>query len=122
MRSYTTKEIGDIGEDYAVKYLTDKNYKIISRNFKSKIGEIDIIAENKEYIIFVEVKTRHINSLTHPYEAVNKTKQRKIINTARYYLMKYSVEKYCRFDVCEVIVERNNLKLSRINHIKSAFE
>ena len=122
MNKFTTKEIGNKGEDYAVDFLLKNEYKILNRNYHSKFGEIDIIAENKEYLIFVEVKTRHKDSLTLPYEAVDKSKQRKIIKTAKYFLMKNPTEKYCRFDVCEVFTDKATLGLSRINYIENAFE
>lgn len=122
MSKFTTKQIGDKGEDYAVKYLKKNKYKIIERNYRKKYGEIDIIAENKEYIIFVEVKTRHSNSMTQPVDAVDKRKQMRLIKTASAFLSENNTEKYVRLDVCEVIVNPDNLRLISINYIKGAFE
>ncbi len=122
MIKHTTKQIGDIGEEYAVKYLENKKYKIIERNYKKKYGEIDIIALHKEYIIFVEVKTRHENPMTQPADAVDKRKQMRLIKTASAFLSENNIEKLCRFDVCEVYVQSKNFKLIHINHIEGAFE
>ena len=122
MIKHKTKEIGDIGEEFAVKYLKKKRYRIVDRNFRKKYGEIDIIAENKNYIVFVEVKTRHTDSMTSASDAVNRQKQLKIIKTASLYLAENETEKFCRFDVCEVYVNAANLKLVDINYIEAAFE
>lgn len=122
MKKFTTKDIGNIGEDYAVKFLKKHKYKILERNYMKKCGEIDIIAENKEYLVFVEVKTRHTDSLTQPYEAVDFRKRRKIIKTAEMYMYKNKLNRYCRFDVCEVFVDSSSLKLDKINYIENAFE
>ena len=81
---FTTKQTGDKGEAYAAKYLKKHKYKIIARNYKKPYGEIDIIAENKEVIAFVEVKTRKENSLTQSVDAVNRKKQMKILNAYRW--------------------------------------
>ncbi len=122
MIKFTKKETGDIGENYAVKYLKKKGCKIIERNYRKKFGEIDIIAKNKKYFLFVEVKTRHTNPYTQPYEAVDYHKQRKIIKTSSMYLAENEIEAFCRFDVCEVFVDENTLKLDHINYIENAFE
>lgn len=122
MSIFSKKQTGDVGEEYAVKYLKKHGYKIIERNYRQKFGEIDIIAKRHDYLVFVEVKTRHCNPLTQPYEAVNLGKQRKIIKTAAFYLAEHKLETYTRFDVCEVFVEASTLKLNQINYIKNAFE
>lgn len=122
MNIFKTKDIGDIGEKYVAKFLKKNKYKILERNYRKNYGEIDIIAANQEYIIFVEVKTRHKNSMTQPADAVDKRKQRKIIKTAITYLMENNIEKYVRFDVCEVFVDKQTLKLIDINYIENAFE
>ena len=111
-----------MGEEYAVKFLSKKKYKILERNYRKRYGEIDIIAENKNYIVFVEVKTRHTDSMTSAADAVNRQKQLKIIKTASLYLAENETEKFCRFDVCEVYVNSDNLKLVDINYIEAAFE
>lgn len=122
MKKFSTNVIGEKGEDYAVKFLKKKKYTIIARNYQKRYGEIDIIAENKDYIVFVEVKTRHENSMTTAADAVDRRKQQRIIKTASLYLAENDTEKFCRFDVCEVYINADNLKLININYIESAFE
>lgn len=122
MNKFKAKDIGDRGEKYAISYLKKHKYKILERNFNTRLGEIDIIAERKEKIAFVEVKTRHSNSLTMPCEAVDFGKQQKIIKTAKIYLAKNETDKFCSFDICEVIIDSSNLKLISINYIENAFE
>lgn len=122
MSVFSTKQTGDKGEDYTARYLKRHGYKILDRNYRKTCGEIDIIALKKKTICFVEVKTRHSNSLTQPYEAVDLRKQSKIIKTARAYLLENKLELTCRFDVSEVFVNKDTLKLDRINYIKGAFD
>ena len=78
---FTTKQTGDKGEAYAAKYLKKHKYKIIARNYKKPYGEIDIIAENKEVIEFVEVKKRKEKTLTQHVATENRKKKVKIIKT-----------------------------------------
>lgn len=109
------KVVGDKGELLAQKYLKKQKYQIIEKNYRNKIGEIDIIAKDKDSIVFVEVKTREANSFGRPMVAVTPSKQNKIRGVASYYLMtKGWSEQPCRFDVVEVLGEE-------INHIKNAF-
>lgn len=122
MKKFSTQNIGEIGEEYASKFLKKKKYKILERNYRKRYGEIDIIAENKNYIVFVEVKTRHRDSMTSAADAVNRQKQLKIIKTASMYLAENETDKFCRFDVCEVYINSDNLKLVYINYIEAAFE
>lgn len=122
MIGYRAKEIGNIGEGYAAEYLKKHRYRIVSRNYRKKYGEIDIIAENKNYLVFVEVKTRHTDSLTSGAQAVDLNKQRRIIKTASAYLNENDVDKYCRFDVCEIFVNSRTLKLEKLNYIENAFD
>ena len=122
MKKFSTQNIGEKGEDYTVKFLEKKKYNILERNYRKRYGEIDIIAENKNYIVFVEVKTRHKDSMTSAADAVNRQKQIRIIKTASLYLAENETEKFCRFDVCEVYVNSDNLKLVDINYIEAAFE
>ncbi len=113
---------GKKGEKLAAEYLRSQGYKILARNVRSAHGEIDIIAENREYLVFAEVKTRtenpeHFANYGRPAEAVNKQKQRHIIYTAEVFLQKHPVEKAARFDVIEVLLGAK----VRFNHIEDAF-
>ncbi len=122
MRLHSTKKIGDIGEKYALAYLKKHRYKILERNYRKNYGEIDIIAKTRDVICFVEVKTRHSNTITQPYEAVDYRKQKKIIKTAAVYLIENKIESNCRFDICEVFVDKESLELTKINYIQHAFD
>ena len=98
------KVLGKAGEDEAAAFLQRKGYTIAARNYRTKVGELDIIAwENPRTLVFVEVKTRTGLQFGKPAEAVNFYKQKNIIRTAQWYLMeKHLTETYCRFDVIEV--------------------
>lgn len=121
------RKIGDIGEDAAAKLLKKKKYKIIKRNYVAVDHEIDIIAENKEYQIFVEVKCREIDSspfADRPAAAVTPEKQRAIARAASYYTGFCPSDKKKRFDVIEVYVKSdgNKITVKEINHIEGAFD
>ncbi len=109
-----------IGSDYetlAVEYLEQKKYQILERNFHSRFGEIDIIARDGEYLVFVEVKYRKNTGCGSPLEAVDAKKQRRICRTAFYYLHKegYGEDMACRFDVVAIEGEE-------IMHVENAFD
>lgn len=117
----SNKTLGEFGEDCAAKFLEDKGYKIVARNFRIRSAEIDIIAQIDDVIIFVEVKAR--SSIRHglPVEAVTIRKQKKIIKAADVFLQdERFCECACRFDVVEVYL-RGEL-VEEINHIENAFE
>ncbi len=122
--------IGDIGEDFAAKFLKKNRYKILERNYVQSDTEIDIIAENREYIVFVEVKTRTLGKENpcepRPASSVTPDKQKKIINCAKYYLANYPKNKKVRFDIIEVLLEEQikpwvKRKLNTLNHLEAAF-
>ena len=108
----------DIGKKYeqeAVKYLKQKNYKIIEQNFKLlPIGEIDIIAKDKKTIVFIEVKYRKNKNFGLPCEFVTKSKQEKIIKTALCYLKQNKLKTDIRFDIISICG-------NDIEYIKNAF-
>ena len=85
MKLFSTKQKGDIGEKFTERYLKKNGYKILERNYRQKCGEIDIIAQKGEYIIFTEVKTRAANFIARPYEAVDRRKISRIRKTAAMY-------------------------------------
>lgn len=117
----SNKTLGEFGEDCAAKFLEDKGYTIVARNFRIRSAEIDIIAQIDDVIIFVEVKAR--SSIRHglPVEAVTVRKQKKIIKAAGVFLQdERFCECACRFDVVEVYL-RGEL-VEEINHIENAFE
>ena len=114
---YTNQEIGALGEKLAKKFLQERDYEIICQNYRTKQGEIDIIAKDKdETIVFVEVKTRTSVEYGNPAEAVNENKLEHITKTAKYYLYSNKIkESNIRFDVIEVFVFKGRYK---VNHIK----
>lgn len=122
MKLFSTKQTGDIGEKYTEHYLKKKGYKILERNFRLKCGEIDIIAQKGEYIIFTEVKTRAVNFIARPYEAVDRLKIAKIKKTAAMYIAQNQLDAYFRFDVSEVFTDTKSGKVIDINYIENAFE
>lgn len=112
--------IGQIGEDIAVQYLTKKGYQILERNFTTVFGEIDIIAEKKNIICFVEVKSRKSSKYGLPEEAVTDRKMKKIIKVAQLYnKKKYYKNKIYRFDVISVKFDKGILE--EIKYIEDAF-
>lgn len=115
------KNIGKIGEEAASIYLKEKGYKIQERNYRTSFGEIDIICEHQNSIIFIEVKTRRSNKYGCPEEAITINKQRKIIMNALSYLTRYHLgKKNSRFDVLVVSIS-DNCTIKNIKHIENAF-
>ncbi|MDD4377582.1 MAG: YraN family protein [Eubacteriales bacterium] len=112
MSKINNRGIGNLGEEFAAKLLTLKDYKVLERNFRFNRGEIDIIAEKDDELFFIEIKTRQSEEFGLPAEAVTREKQIRIRNTARYYLLNnHGRYKAYSFQVIEVMV----------NQIKNAF-
>lgn len=113
-------EFGKQAERAAVDFLKARGYKILACNYKIKLGEIDIIGQDKETICFIEVKARHSLSLGFPQEAVSAKKQRQISKAAICYLKANNLlEKSARFDVLTLLYKDN---LPQISLITDAFE
>ena len=110
--------LGQKGEDLAAEHLEKAGFKILFRNWKWGRIEIDIIAQNHDFIIFVEVKTRSDDFQMHPLTAVTREKQKSIIRAADGYLQKFNIEKEGRFDIITVIKSAESFK---IDHIEGAF-
>lgn len=109
---------GDLGESLAFDYLIKDKYKILETNFTTRIGEIDIIAQKEDIIVFVEVKARKNLKYGMPCEAVTPRKMRKIIKVAENYIVyKSKGNRQYRFDVIEVFLSQ----AGKINHIEDAF-
>jgi putative endonuclease len=114
------KPLGSEGEDLAVRFLQKKGYRIVARNYKTPVGEIDIIARDGDTIVFIEVKTRTDISFGYPFEAVNNRKRQKLKNLALLYLKRQGKESPVRFDVLSIFCMDDGKK--DIEHIKDAFE
>jgi putative endonuclease len=113
----TNKSIGNFGEKTACDFLKKQGYKIIETNYHySKLAEIDIIAKEKNTIIFVEVKTRSTTNFGHPFEAINYNKLQKILQAGLYYLQN-TKEKYTdyRIDIISILGTEN----PKIEHLKN---
>lgn len=101
------REIGTEYEEKAVAFLENRGYFILERNFRNRIGEIDIIARHHEYLVFIEVKYRKNIRSGRPEEAVTSAKMRTICKVADYYRMRYGFgdDTPCRFDVVAIVGE-----------------
>lgn len=115
---------GAVGEMLAARFLRAKGYTILAANYRCRFGEIDIIAADRQYIAFVEVKTRRQGALYSPREAVTLTKQKRLIQTAGLFLKGHpEIQKQPRFDVVEVVTRPDKLmEAAEINHILHAYE
>ena len=112
--------LGKIGEEAAVGLLKDNGYKILQKNYKTKLGEIDIIAKDKDTICFIEVKARQTDRFGLPCEAISKFKQRQISKAALIFLKgKNILDKKARFDIVSIIYSEEKPKLDLI---RGAFE
>ena len=112
--------IGKAGEDYCCKYFEKNGYEIIARNYHSRYGEIDVIAQNETFTVFVEVKTRAQGSMVKAIEAVDEAKRKKLMLTAAYFVSKTQTFKQPRFDVFEVI--HNGKQLIKCRNTENAFD
>jgi len=100
-----TIETGKIGEEEAVKFLKKNKYKIIERNFRTKFGEIDIIAKKEKKVVFIEVKTRKTISFGYPEEAVDERKLNKIKKVALYYIQKNKIKSPVKVEVLSILIK-----------------
>jgi putative endonuclease len=116
MSVQNNRTVGAEHEKIAGEYLAHQGYEILDYNFHSRTGEIDIIARDGEYLVFVEVKYRKSTASGHPLEAVTATKQKAISKTALFYMKKHGLEYMpVRFDVVGMVDEQVTL-------IKNAFD
>lgn len=111
-------DIGNIGEDIALNYLLNKGYILLCRNYRQFIGEIDLIMQDENQLVFIEVKARKSVKYGYPRDFVTKNKQRKILDTACLYIQENNLENYQpRFDVVEIYLSEEK----RVEHIENAF-
>ncbi len=114
--------LGEEGERRVAEYLKQHGYIIVKRNFKDRFGEIDIIAENKSYLVFVEVKTRSEDSYVSGFEAVDVKKQQRVYKTGMLFLKRLHIDLIPRFDVAEVNVKNENgEEIWNLNYMENAF-
>ena len=114
------QESGKLAEEAAVNFLKEKGYKILSRNFKTKLGEVDVVARDRDTYCFIEVKSRNSDRFGLPQEAVSALKQRQISKAALGYLKKNRLlNEKARFDVVSIMYQNSS---PVIDLIKNAFE
>ncbi len=118
-----TKLIGRWGEAKAGEYLRHKGYKVIGMNYTTRFGEIDLIAENREHLVFIEVKLRKSAEFAEAREFVNQRKISRIKTAAEIWLSQNETEKMARFDVIEIYFSGDiNNGDEKIIHIEDAFQ
>lgn len=112
--------LGRTAEDLALGFLKSNGYRLITRNYRNKFGEIDIIAKDKGTFCFIEVKSRHSDRFGTPQEAVSILKQKKISRTALGFIEEHNLfDQKARFDVVSVLYNKDK---PSIELIKNAFE
>lgn len=111
-------ELGELGEEMAVDYLSKKGYTILERNYRYDRAEVDIIAQDKEQIVIVEVKTRTSSFFGDPQDFVSRRKIKQLVKVADYYMQHKEIDKEVRFDIVAVLV---NKKQESIEHFIDAF-
>lgn len=119
MKRYNLKK-GKLGEDVARKYLEDKGYIIIGQNYRNKYGEIDLIARDRNNLVFVEVKTRIGEQFGLPEDAINKDKIRRLIRNSQAYLT-FNLDKdykTLRIDAICIVIDQDK-QVKRINHYQN---
>ncbi len=128
MNDFTKKDVGDFGEKVCIKYIKKLGFKVLATNSRLGHLETDIIATDKEYVYFIEVKTRRIDkaNIGRPADAVTKSKRTNLLKFAYYYiktLPKKHSSKQPRMDVCEITVQAkgDKLEVCDINYIENAF-
>lgn len=121
-KAKTRQELARIGEEHAARYLRSLGYRVCERNYRTRSGEIDIIAEHKGALVFVEVKARSATDFAEPRESVTSMKQRQVARVAASYLgARERRERVTRFDVVEVFVTPEG-RVEKLNVIAGAFE
>lgn len=119
MKKYN-KQKGDLGETLAADYLKEKGHLLLAQNYKKKTGEIDLITQADETIVFTEVKLRQTTAFGTPAQAVDYKRQQRLIKTALWYLQENNRFQYnVRFDVIELIRQKSGSYA--LNHIENAF-
>lgn len=117
-----SNDLGAWGELQSQRYLREKGFSLVETNYHSRYGEIDLIVENEDYLVFVEVKLRKNSRYGTPAEAVTAKKREKLRNTALCYLQSHEITKQPRFDVIEIYAPQGiHTKPVPIHHIENAF-
>lgn len=112
-------DFGAIGERLAREYLLSKGYAILKTNYRVGNAEVDIIAEHKKQVVFVEVKSRHQTQFGNPEIAVNREKRSNMKRVARSYIEKHKLKGEVRFDIISILVPKQGKP--DITHFEDAF-
>ena len=118
-----SRALGRLGEDIAARFLSRKGYRILGRNIRTFLGEIDIVARKKGFLVFVEVKTRKSMTFGAPYLSVTKKKERKLIQCALCYLkMKDLINAAWCIDIISIELDEITEQIRNLEHFENAIE
>ena len=119
--SVATRKFGIDSEGLATEFLRKKGYRILERNYRTRRGEMDIVAEDAGALVFVEVKARRGNQFGGPHGAVGWRKQQQLIRVASHYMARHRIgNRDCRFDL--VLISEDSLRGRQIDLVRNAFE
>ena len=119
--SIATRKFGIDSEGLAAEFLRKKGYRILERNYRTRRGEMDIVAEEAGALVFVEVKARRGDQFGGPHAAVGWRKQQQLIRVASHYMARHRIEnRDCRFDL--VLISEGPLRRKQIDLVRNAFE
>jgi putative endonuclease len=120
-RARAAAGLGREGEALAGRHLESRGLRILERGFRTRSGEIDLVAEDAGVLVFVEVKTRSGRGFGRPAEAVDRRKRGRMLTAARAWLQRHGAsDAPCRFDVVEILAPAG--EVARVHHIKDAFQ
>ena len=118
----TTQLLGRFGEAFCAEHLRKKGYRILAMNYRTRLGEIDLIAENRRYIVFVEVKLRRSDAFAQAREFVTRQKRQRILAAAQTWLALHPSAKQPRFDVAEVYAPQGaETPAPELRYLENAF-
>lgn len=109
------KELGDFGEQFAADYLLKNGYSILSRNYRTPYGELDIVAQDGDTVVFIEVKTRSSARCGTGFDAITPKKQATLLKCAQHYAEEHSLDCEMRIDAIEIMLDTR-----RLTHLKGA--
>lgn len=110
---------GNAAEDVALRYLETRGLHLVTRNFRCRGGELDLILRDNEYLVFVEVRSRRSSQFGTPAESVTRTKQQRLLRAAAFYLQRQNLDLPCRFDVVAILQTETE---PQIEWIQDAFQ
>lgn len=119
---WTSKDLGRLGENIAARYLLEQGYSVVGRNWRCAGGELDIIAEKGDWLVFVEVRSRSGEGYGSPEESITPAKRSRLLELAQAYLQQTGqLDRKWRVDVVALLLDRHG-RLERLNHVENAVE